>query len=733
MPPIKRRYFALLAVLIVILAIWTARVHLAEYVATTSMHYAGFSDPVIDIHRLGLEQSQVPALLFKLPTETGSLFIEIRNINIKYTAELLAEGQIDKLAIGRLTLHYDTSSKAGQQPDETRQPFRPREIVTALKHALREAMFFNTLSIQQITLNGEPFGKLNGKTLQLNAERDDNAIRAQLALSALPRNKTKTDESRTVIARLSEDRLDAELKFATRPGAAPARLGLKIGDTEITGDYDIDPELLQHWLQPFTDLKRINGIGKVNGTVSLNLETGDQLHAALTAKTDKLAFNALSADHIELNAKLGYSTDGTDQHLELKNGTVVKAGKLMYDSISLADTRLQMAGTLKVAADTWQYTGDHSIALLKLDYESQSTRFKDINAHVTANPDNVNIAGEISTATVPGRFSFDMVHNFASGDGRLALTPSLAINLNEENHSLSQLLTPWPYAFDLLTGSIELSAQAAWSKHDDFSLASTVRFDAAGGHVGEIIFSGLRFTHKLEILPAMRSLRASRITLDQVDSGVTASNINLLLAFFKTSTGPLPKVVVRKLRGEMFDGSITAEELVYDFNSSNNRFLINASDIDLSRIVETQQLEDIVVTGRIDGELPVEINETGIVIENGVFINTVRNGIIRYNPAAGTEQMKQNPLTGIALDALRDFRYDHLQAGVKYTPEGMLTISLELKGTSPELDTDRPVHLNIKTEQNLLSLLKSLRYAQGISEKVDKQVRRKYEDTQSKN
>jgi hypothetical protein len=60
----------------------------------------------------------------------------------------------------------------------------------------------------------------------------------------------------------------------------------------------------------------------------------------------------------------------------------------------------------------------------------------------------------------------------------------------------------------------------------------------------------------------------------------------------------------------------------------------------------------------------------------------------------------------------------------------MLTINLQLKGTSPELDTRRPVHLNINTEQNLLSLLKSLRYAQGVSESIDQKVRRQYEKNQ---
>jgi hypothetical protein len=192
----------------------------------------------------------------------------------------------------------------------------------------------------------------------------------------------------------------------------------------------------------------------------------------------------------------------------------------------------------------------------------------------------------------------------------------------------------------------------------------------------------------------------------------------------------LPQFGISGLRGEILGGTFTADDFIYDLNSDTNRFMIKASDIDLAAIVKTQQLEDIEVTGRVDGTVPVVINEQGVLIEHSSFINKVREGTIRYRPATGSEQLQQNRLTQIALDALRDFHYNHLSADVNFTPEGTLTINIQLKGTSPELDTDRPVHLNINTEQNLLSLLKSLRFAEGVSANIDRKVRRQYETNQ---
>jgi hypothetical protein len=258
-------------------------------------------------------------------------------------------------------------------------------------------------------------------------------------------------------------------------------------------------------------------------------------------------------------------------------------------------------------------------------------------------------------------------------------------------------------------------------------MTTQIQLDDSGGNISEVLFSGLFLDHELEILPRLRSTRPGKIRLKYLDSGITASNIYSNLHIQSTNNESSPQFVIKGLHGEILGGTFTADDFIYDLNRETNRFMVTASDIDLAAIVKTQQLEDLEVTGRVDGTVPVEINKQGVVIEHSSFVNKIREGTIRYHPAAGSDQLKQNPLTQIALDALKDFHYNHLSADVNFTPDGTLTANLQLKGTSPELDTDRPVHLNINTEQNLLSLLKSLRFAEGISAHIDRKVRRQYE------
>jgi hypothetical protein len=81
----------------------------------------------------------------------------------------------------------------------------------------------------------------------------------------------------------------------------------------------------------------------------------------------------------------------------------------------------------------------------------------------------------------------------------------------------------------------------------------------------------------------------------------------------------------------------------------------------------------------------------------------------------------------VVIAALRDFRYRVFTAETNYHPNGDLYMNFHLEGISPQLDPNRPVHLNINSEQNVLSLLKSLSYSEGVNKTLDKQIQEKFE------
>jgi hypothetical protein len=776
MPAVKRRYYIIIIVLLLPLAAWSARLYLAELLLTSPMKHAGLEKVIADIHRLGLNQTQLSRLSFVLPDKPDTLTLDARDITIDYQPGKLISGHIDSLEINTLVANYEFSDEPATADNEkqlrvapgTQPSLQPLLILGMLRNALDKYLFFNDLVIHHLILNGKPFSVLDGKSLSLtmntNSSKKEDGLYAELTMLDKAIVSTSDDRSagspQLVISRLSKDELVAKLRLAhdasnkdasnkdtsnkhavnqhaenQQLGDLPARISLSLQETEISGSYQFSPENMQAWLQEvygnsYFAASEIHS-SELNGTLSLNFENEDILKATVTSSVKRLSFDKYSTENIALDIRFNYSRLAASHKLKLSDGSYLRAGRLDTGVAAFSDSRINLNGELTSTDENWKYRGRLSSELLSVSYQSQNQsqllKLADIDTAISADAHELLAEGSFSPATLPGKFSFSFAHDLDSRMGSVSINPVAGIDLSAEDDRISKLLTPWPYPFDLYTGNIKLDAQAAWSRDEETRLSTGVSLQHTGGNIDAIVFSGLTFDHKLEILPVMESVHASELKLNTVDSGVTLSNIRMQLAAKVSARGTLPRIIVRQTHGEILGGTFTADDMVYDLNRSKNSFFIRVKDIDLAEVVKTQQLDNITATGRLDGNLPVEITRNGLNIAHGGLSNQVRGGTIRYIPKSGTEQLKQNPITGIALDALRDFRYSELQADVNYLPDGELTINLELKGISPELDKNRPVHLNINTEQNLVSLLKSLRFAQGVSDSIDVQVRKIYE------
>ena len=724
----KIRYLTLSLLLVLVLGGWLARTTITEQSLEYFLRGYDLTDVTLDIRELGLKQSHVSHLVFGLATETGRFRLEFKDVSITYDPAQLESGRIQNLSIDRLSVRYTSRQPRADLQDTSDHTLEPFVIMAGIRQAVRKYIIFESFFVKHAVLNGDAFSVLQDRPLRLSGTNDINGTSAVLNILD-PDSPEQLENSRQlIVSRLSENTIAAEMRQSVAPEKQAAAIELTIGDTQIDGSYTIQPDVLSVWLKPFADVTGLERTDEINGKLDFRLEPDQNIDSRITASTRKLDTDGYHAGSLRIDLNLDVPHVYPFELIRLKPGSFIQAGDASINGALLGNTRLDLAGDLSFAESTWQYDGAVSADALTVEYESRGVPLRDLSARVLANPGLIEANGGFSPANTSGNFKFTLSHDLARQHGKLSVTPREAVDLNTGDQRLSQLLTSWPYAFDILAGTIRLSANAHWSQNQAFRLAVTARLDGAGGHFDEMVFSGLTSSHELEILPTLKSKRTSTIVIEHVDSGVTASNISTRLTVLPPENGALPRFDIRDLRGEIFGGSFLSDDFVLDLNKRTNSFRITASDIDLAEIVETQHFEDIAVTGSVDGIIPIKISDGGVSISDGAFVNKVRAGTIRYQPAGGTDQLQQNPLTGIALDALRDFRYSHLSAEIDFTPEGMLTVNLQLKGTSPELETTRPVHLNINTEQNLFSLLKSLRYAEGISAKIDRKVRRQYQN-----
>lgn len=383
----------------------------------------------------------------------------------------------------------------------------------------------------------------------------------------------------------------------------------------------------------------------------------------------------------------------------------------------------QLTGTGK----HWQGTAGFTSQNLSLTTANNGLTLRELSAEISADEGRIKGTASCSAKTVPGTLATHFSHDLKEGKGKAIVNTRKEFTLSDTT-PLSTFVRHWPLAWDLTGGRLQVKSSIHWQKKQPLQLFLQTELSEGKGRFKTVLFSGCATSQNLQILPTIQSRESGVITIDEVHThtGITATNISSKIVMAPSPHGKIPEIVFENLSASLFGGTIHDELLTVDPQRPDMESTLLLDDIDLSQLVTIQQVKGLAVTGRVHGTLPFRIDTSGLQLNEGRLQSTPAGGTIRYTPPEGNG-LKDSPLTGYALKALEEFHYNHLSATTRYTPDGELQVSLHLEGTSAKLATNRPVHLNINTEQNLLSLLQSLRYSKSLTDEIDKEVQQHYQ------
>ncbi|OQW73765.1 MAG: hypothetical protein BVN35_11765 [Proteobacteria bacterium ST_bin11] len=119
-------------------------------------------------------------------------------------------------------------------------------------------------------------------------------------------------------------------------------------------------------------------------------------------------------------------------------------------------------------------------------------------------------------------------------------------------------------------------------------------------------------------------------------------------------------------------------------------------DVDLSQLLTSLQYPNISGTGKIAGELPLQLSSGTIDVQDGSISGT-QPGVLRYVGQADNQN--------IAFKALRNLVYQNLRAKVNYRPNGDYHLGLRLEGSNPEVLSGHPLAFNLNISGQLPDLL----------------------------
>lgn len=347
----------------------------------------------------------------------------------------------------------------------------------------------------------------------------------------------------------------------------------------------------------------------------------------------------------------------------------------------------------------------------------------DINARLVVTGDRLvfNTPLQLRNAPADAGITVDGSYDFALSELRAHINVP-PVEFTEQGRALSAWLSGWPYAFDVLSGTLSTQATLEWRLGADATAATAATPDVLkatveltannlGGFYDDIFFRGLTsdLNGNIDTSSAFALEAPERsVTLDGIDVGVPIENIKLDFRFDRDAR----QLLVSSVSGEVLGGSIGGNDLRYEFGAASNDLKLVFSGLRLERMLELADYDGVQANGAVSGELPLTLTDTGIVVTGGSLRGDAPGGNIRYG--AGVTGSAGNPGIDLVNKALANYQFDSLISTIEYSLEGELVLGMQMQGTNPDMSKDQRVNLNLNLTDNIPDLLKSLQAARDI-------------------
>jgi hypothetical protein len=209
----------------------------------------------------------------------------------------------------------------------------------------------------------------------------------------------------------------------------------------------------------------------------------------------------------------------------------------------------------------------------------------------------------------------------------------------------------------------------------------------------------------------------------ECDMGVPLEDLRMTFDLDLDPAAKIFSITGHSLNASVFSGQISSTDYRYEIASRSGYANLTLEQLDLDQILSLQE-EDFQSSGKINGSVPVQVNQGKLNVSKGKISAIDPGGFIRYSPSQAVANLvAQNEQLKVVVDTMSDFQYHSLDAELEYSPEGNLVARTALKGSNPSFENGREIHLNLKVEENLATLLKSLRLSDELSGKLGEKAK----------
>ena len=287
----------------------------------------------------------------------------------------------------------------------------------------------------------------------------------------------------------------------------------------------------------------------------------------------------------------------------------------------------------------------------------------------------------------------DVSHDLTKGRGEADVTVPEIIFLpgGLQPSALSPLLAEIEDA----GGSLSASGQLTWQ---DGTVAGSAVAEAVqlSFKYDQLFVEGLDSQITFTSLLPLASDGLQRFTAARAGSGELDLE-DIEGRFLLTSEGAeaIPTLELEEAQGRIADGWLRLTEQIVQPGTIVRAGRVEVEDIDLALLLERLQVDGLSGTGRLSGQLPVQLEGDTVIVQGGE-VSADAPGRIAYNSET-TRQALANAgeHMQLTLDALEDFNFTNLALRLDKPASGDSTLAITLEGANPNVLDNYPFRFNI--------------------------------------
>ncbi len=272
-----------------------------------------------------------------------------------------------------------------------------------------------------------------------------------------------------------------------------------------------------------------------------------------------------------------------------------------------------------------------------------------------------------------------------------------------------------------VTGEIAFTVASEWTGTNPASprnIEASIRGDHLGLDIDTYALQGGVLELHLEGWPEITTPTPAIMKWQSLDIGIPVENIDLTFNLNLDTTAGRYLLEGDRLTADFLGGTLNSDTFRYRFDEARGTMLAEFRALDLQQILALQGRK-IEASGKLNGSVPVQFEQGTFSTGEGRITAVEPGGYIRYRPGKDEAGfLAQNEQLKIVVDTMEDFQYHQLEATVVYRPDGNLVAQTSLRGRNPGYENGREIHFNLRLEENLSALLRSLRIGEDLSGKI---------------